>query len=149
MAIIKWDPLNDDNALQDRIDKLFDDSFPHCTRGDGNLSATTWAPGVDIYETDQNIIISVDLPGVLKEDICVEMKDNTLTISGQRKADPQCPAKRYYRRERSCGPFRRAFSLHAMVEPERIKARFNDGVLMVEIPTPEAKRPRQIRVDVE
>ena len=124
MAIIKWDPLNDANGLQDRIDKLFDDSFPHCARGDGNLSDSAWTPRADIYETERNVIISLDLPGVHKEDICLEMKDNSLTISGQRKVERQCPVKRYYRRERTCGPFRRVFSLHAVVEPEQIRARF-------------------------
>ena len=148
MGIIKWDPLSDDSARQDRIDKLFDDSFPHCARKDGCRAAGTWTPGADIYETERNIIIAVDLPGVHKEGICLEMKDNELTISGQRTADERCPAKHYYRRERSCGPFRRSFRLHAMIEPEKIKARFKAGVLEVQIPAPDTHHPRRIRVDV-
>jgi HSP20 family protein len=149
MAIIKWDPLDKDDAFQDRIDKLFDDSFPGCRRKDGSPSPCAWTPGADIYETAQHVIIALDLPGVNKHDVTLEMKDNILTISGQRQTDSQRPAAHYYRRERSCGPFCRAFSLHAPVDPEQVKARFNNGVLMVEIAKPEKDAPRRVRVDVE
>jgi len=104
---------------------------------------------VDIYETDQGVIIAADLPGVNKEDVVVEVKDNMMSISGERSADPERQATNYYRRERICGNFHRSFTLHAMVLPEQIKAKFKNGVLMVEIPKPVEETPRQISVDIE
>jgi HSP20 family protein len=149
MAIIKWDPLGNISTLQDRINKLFDDSFPCQTDGDGETSQCAWTPGVDIFETDQGVIIAVDLPGVNKKDVVVEVRDEVMTISGVRCADPDFQATNYYRRERTCGNFHRTFTLHAMVSPEEIKAKFKNGVLVVEIPKPEEDRPRQISVDIE
>jgi HSP20 family protein len=149
MAIIKWDPLGNIATLQDRINKLFDDSFPCQTDGDGETPHCAWTPSVDIYETDQGVIIAADLPGVNKEDVVVEVKDNMMSISGERSADPERQATNYYRRERICGNFHRSFTLHAMVLPEQIKAKFKNGVLMVEIPKPVEETPRQISVDIE
>ncbi len=147
MTIIKWDPLGNIATLQDRINTLFDDSFPH--HDDDQASPCAWRPSVDIYETDCGVVIAVDLPGVNKEDVVVEVKEDLMTISGQRSADQECQATNYYRRERVCGSFQRVFSLHAMISPEQIKARFKNGVLMVEIPRPEADPPRQISVDMD
>jgi HSP20 family protein len=149
MAIIKWDPLGNITTLQDRINKLFDDSFPRQMDADGTLPLCAWAPHVDIYETDLGVIVAVDLPGVSKEEVMVEVKDNVMTISGERSTDPMGQAVNYYRRERLCGKFQRTFTLHAMVSPEEIKAKFKNGVLMIEIPKPEADQPRQISVDIE
>jgi HSP20 family protein len=104
---------------------------------------------VDIYETDLGVVIAADLPGVKKEDVVVEVKDNLMTISGERSIDPACQATNYYRRERICGKFHRVFTLHAIVSPEDIKAKFKNGVLMVEIPKPVEDEPRQISVQIE
>jgi HSP20 family protein len=149
MAIIKWDPLGNMATLQDRINKLFDDSFPQPMNEDGEPSLSAWTPGVDIYETERGVVIAADLPGVDKEAVAVEVKDNLLTISGERPVDPAIQPADYYRRERICGKFRRTFTLHAMIEPEQIKARFKNGVLVIEIPKPEAEKPRQVSVDIE
>lgn len=149
MAIIKWDPLGNIATLQDRINKLFDDSFPRQAHDSEDVPLCAWTPSVDIYETDRGVIIAADLPGVKKEDVVVEVKDNVMTISGERSADPEFPATNYYRRERLCGNFHRTFTLHAMVLPEQIKAKFKNGVLIVEIPKPEVDKPRQISVDID
>ena len=149
MAIIKWDPLGNVATLQDRINKLFDDSFPHQALEDENVPLCAWTPSVDVYETDQGIVIAADLPGVNKDDVAVEIKDNIMTISGERSADTVCQATNYYRRERTCGKFHRSFSLHTMVSPEEIKAKFKNGVLMVEIPKPADDKPKQISVDID
>ncbi|MFO7715438.1 Hsp20/alpha crystallin family protein [Desulfosarcina sp.] len=149
MAVIKWDPLGNVATLQDRINKLFDDSFPHQVHDQDKVPLCAWTPSVDIYETDQGVVIAADLPGVNREDVVVEVKDNVMTISGQRSADPALQATNYYRRERICGKFHRAFTLHAMILPEEIKAKFKNGVLVVEIPKPEEDKPRQIAVDID
>lgn len=149
MAIIKWDPLGNIATLQERINKLFDDSFPHPMHDSEDVPLCAWAPHVDIYETEQGIIIAADLPGVNKEDVLVEVKDNVLTLSGERFADPAVGAEQYYRRERTCGTFHRAFTLRTFIAPDRIKARFKNGVLLVEVPLPEEEKPRQVSVDIE
>jgi HSP20 family protein len=149
MAIIKWDPLGNIATLQDRINQLFDDSFPHQAHGDQEVPLCAWTPSVDIYETDQGVVIAADLPGVNKEDVMVEVKDNMMTISGGRSGDSEHCATNYYRRERICGNFHRSFSLHAMILPEQIKAKFKNGVLTVEIPKPVEETPRRVSVDIE
>lgn len=149
MAVIKWDPLGNIATLQDRINKLFDDSFPRQMDEKGDLSLCAWTPSVDIYETDLGVVVAIDLPGVSKEDVMVEVKDNVMTISGERATDTTAQAMNYYRRERLCGKFQRSFTLHAMVSPDQIKAKFKNGVLFIEIPKPEEDRPRQISVDIE
>ena len=150
MTIIKWDPLGNIAMLQDRINKLFDDSFPQRTLDDAARTGSAWTPSVDIYETECGIVIAVDLPGVNREDVAVEIKDNVLTISGERAADAAaCNAAHYYRRERVCGKFYRTFTLHAVIPPEKIRAKFNHGVLMIELPGPEADPPRRVAVDID
>lgn len=149
MAIIKWDPLGNIATLQDRINKLFDDSFPHQKQDGETVPMHAWTPSADIYETEEGVVIAVDLPGVNKTDVAVEVKDDLLTVTGERFADPRCQATNYYRRERSCGTFHRAFTLHAMITPDQIKATFKNGVLMVTIPRPPEDKPRRVSVNIE
>jgi HSP20 family protein len=149
MAIIKWDPLGNIATLQDRINRLFDDSFPCQTDEKGQAPQCDWTPNVDIYETDRRVVIAVDLPGVDKDSVAVEVKDNVLAISGERHAESIPDGASFYRRERPSGLFLRTFTLHALVHPESIKAKFKKGVLTVEIPKPEEETPRQINVSIE
>jgi HSP20 family protein len=151
MTIIKWDPFRNVTTLQDRINRLFEDSFPHSSqqREELELTPCAWRPMVDIYETESGIVIEADLPGVAKEDVAVEVKDNMLSISGQKESHVEVDNESYYRRERCQGSFHRAFTLQTPIAPDKIKAKFKDGVLYVEIPKPEEERPKQITVDVE
>lgn len=149
MTIIKWDPFKNMAVLQDRINKLFDDSFPNAETTDENLAVNVWKPVVDIYETESVITIAADLPGVSKEDVNVEIKDNVLTISGHRRPDNTLSEENYYRRERSTGAFQRTFSLRNLVPPDQIRATFKNGVLFVEMPKQETEKPKQIHVDIE
>lgn len=149
MAIIKWDPLGNIATLQDRINKLFSESFPRENGEEGEVSLCAWTPSVDIYENDRGVVITVDLPGVNKEDVDLEVRDNVIVLSGARSADPALRTANYYRQERICGTFLRTFSLQAVVAPEQIKAKFKNGVLVVEIPKPEPDPPRKIDVDIE
>ena len=147
MAIIRWDPLGNISSLQHRINKLFDDSFPRQLDGEETFPPCAWTPAVDIYENDDGFFIAVDLPGVRKEDVMVEVRNNVLIISGERHTDPTVKVANYYRQERVCGKFYRTFTLHAMIPPEAIKANFKHGVLVVEIPKPETDQSRRISVD--
>jgi HSP20 family protein len=149
MPLVKWDPFRNVATLQERINRLFEDSFPPSQAAQDDLAVCAWRPDVDIYETDSGVVIKVDLPGVRKEDVSVEVKDNLLTLRGERKEEVEVPENRYYRRERTCGNFMRAFTLQASVTPDKIKATFKDGVLKVNLPHPEAEVPRQVKVNIE
>jgi HSP20 family protein len=104
---------------------------------------------VDIYETEDGLVLKAELPGVKKGDVSVEIKDNVLTLKGERKDDKEVHEEKYYRRERCFGSFQRSFNLEQSVQPDKIKARFKDGILEVQIPRPEAEKTRKVTVDVD
>ena len=149
MTIVKWDPFRNVAALQDRINRIFDESFSRTADLDDDISMSAWKPLVDIYETDEAIILKAELPGIKKEDVSVEVKDNVLTLKGVRTEEKEIKEKNYYRKERAFGTFSRAFNLQHRIQPDKIKARFKDGVLKIEIPKPEEEKPKQITVNVE
>jgi len=149
MAIVKWEPFGHVSTLQERINRLFEDAFPRYGETEDDLSLCAWRPPVDIYETEDGLTVLAELPGVKKEDVSVEVKENVLTLKGERKADGQVSNDKYYRRERSFGTFQRSFSLDYHVNPEMINARFKDGVLEVIISKPEEKKPKQITVNID
>ncbi len=149
MTIIKWDPFRNIAILQDRINKLFDDSFPCTGDAEDDLNRCSWNPPVDIYEKDEGVVITIDLPGVNKADVDVEMKDDVLTINGHRFDEENVDEEQYYRRERTCGAFQRSFTLRSVVPPESIKAKFKNGILRVEIPKPKEEKPKQVSVKID
>ena len=149
MAIVRWDPFRDIEALQDRINRIFNDSFGRSRDPDDEVSLYDWRPPVDIYETSDGIVLKVELPGVNKDDVSVEVKDNVLTLRGERLLDPEIKDEHYYRKERSFGKFNRSFSLQEPIKPDLIKAGFKDGVLTVEVPRSEEEKPKQITVSVD
>lgn len=148
MPLVKWDPFRNMATLQDRINRLFDDAFPRTTDGE-NLSVSDWHPPVDIYKVENGVILHVDLPGVNKKDVSVEVKENTLTIKGERFVDPAISNDRYYRKERAYGTFHRSFAMHAAIDPDAIKATFKNGVLKIELPSPQIEKPKQISVNID
>ena len=149
MAIVRWDPFRDVAALQDRINRIFNDSFGRSRDLDDEVSLYDWRPPVDIYETSDGIVLKVELPGVDKNDVSVEVKDNVLTLRGERLLDPEIKDEHYYRKERNFGKFNRSFSLQDPIQPDLIKAGFKDGILTVEIPRPEEEKPKQITVNID
>jgi HSP20 family protein len=135
--------------MRDRINCMFDDAFTLSGRHPGELSMCDWSPAVDICESPEGLVISVDLPGIRKEDVSVEIKDNLLTLRGRREADAAVSDDQYLRRERCFGAFHRAFNLQFPVRTEAIRAGFKNGVLEIFIPKPEEKKPRQIKVSID
>lgn len=149
MAIVKWDPFRNVAALQDRINKLFDDSFPQQEPRNDDLTFCDWRPLVDIYETDGGVVIRVDLPGVKKENVSVEIKETILTIKGERVEECNIEKENYLRKERCCGHFQRAFNIQYIVSPDQIKARMKEGVLEVEVPKPQEEAAQKIKVNID
>ena len=125
------------------------ESFGRSRDFEDEVSLSDWRPPVDIYETGDGIVLKIELPGVNKDDVSVEVKDNVLTIKGERLLDPAIKDESYYRKERSFGKFNRSFSLQELIKPDLIKASFKDGVLTVEIPRPEEEKPKQVTVNID
>ncbi len=148
MANVKWDPFRNVAALQDRINRMFDDSFTQ-SGGEDEMSSYGWRPSVDIYEVEVGIVIKADLPGVRKEDVSVEVKDNLLTLKGMREVGADGEDQCYFCQERNFGQFQRTFTLQYNVDPEKIKASFKNGVLKITVPEPEEEQPRKIRVNID
>ena len=149
MTLVSWDPFRDVAELQNRINRMFDESFGRSRNPDDEVGLPAWRPAVDIYETENGIVVEVELPGVNKEDVAVEVEDAVLMLKGERLGNPHVKEDNYYRRERLYGPFKRSFNLHQNIQPALIKATFKDGILRIEIPRPAEERPRQITVNVE
>jgi HSP20 family protein len=138
--------MNEMFSFRRPLSRVFDDFFlPHTTTEDGSLT-WGWNPVVDIYDNENDIVIKAELPGVSKKDIEIDIKDRVLTLKGERSADNEAKEDNYYRRERTYGRFERSFTLPANVDPDKIKADYNDGVLKIEVPKPENQKPKQITV---
>lgn len=149
MALIRWDPFRDIITLRERMDKMFEDSLARFRTPEEATMPTFWSPAVDIYETDENIVLKAELPGVDKKEVSVEVKDNTLILKGERRREKEVKEENYHRVERSYGSFMRSFSLPVTVRQDQVKARFKDGVLEVTLPKAEEAKPKQIKVEVE
>ena len=124
-----FDPWRDFGSLQDRINRLFDDTLRGTAEGDEQLMRGAWAPAVDIHESEEGFSVTADLPGVNKEDIKIDLKNNTLTISGEKKFEEKTPKENYIRIERSYGKFVRSFSMPNNIDSGKIKE--NDNICAV------------------
>ncbi|RPH52258.1 MAG: Hsp20/alpha crystallin family protein [Desulfobacteraceae bacterium] len=149
MTLVRFDPFRGVATLQDRINRIFDDALVRSRDNEDDINLCAWKPAVDIYDNTDSIVIKAELPGVEKKDVSVEIKDNVITLKGERVIDNEVKEDNYYRKERSFGTFQRAFTLPDAVSSDKVRANFKDGVLKIEIPKPEEKKPKQITVNVE
>ena len=115
---------------------------------DPETGAQRWTPSMDLMEADDHFLLKADLPGLGQDDVAIEIQDNTLVISGERKAEHEEREGGWFRVERSFGRFSRSVTLPEGVNPEAIAASFDSGVLTVRIPKPEERKPRRISIDV-
>lgn len=145
MAITRFDPFRELNQMQDRINRIFGDTY----RGSDDLSRGDWMPPVDIFENDNHeIVLKAELPGIKREDIDIRVENNLLTIRGERKREEETRQESFHRVERVYGTFSRSFALPSTIDTEKVSADFKDGVLTVALPPREEARPRQIQVKV-
>ena len=133
-------------TLQDEVNRLFEDNFTRERSGHGDLA--TWAPPVDIYETENELVVKAELPDVQDKDIDVRITNNTLTISGERKFEKDVKEENYLRIERAYGSFLRSFSLPNTVSSENIRADYRNGVLTLHMAKREESNPKQIKISV-
>jgi len=146
-ALMRWDPFRELEEVSDRLNRMF--ARP-ATRSNGKetMTVSDWAPTVDISETDGEYQIKAEIPDVKKEDVKVTVEDGVLSIQGERKQEREEKGKRYHRIERSYGSFVRSFSLPDVIDEEKVKAEFKDGVLSLYLPKSEKAKPKAIEVKV-
>lgn len=144
MDLIRWNPLREALSLRDQMNSIFGESL---LRGEDSVSGL-WNPAVDLYEEDDKLVVKAELPGIDKKDINVDLQNGILTLKGERRHETEEKnGRNVYRREMSYGKFVRSFSIPQDVEPEKVKAEYVDGVLTIEVPKPEARKPKQIKVN--
>jgi len=143
--LTRWEPFRGLNTLQDQVNRLLEDSIRGAS---ANSSLAAWAPAVDIYETESELVVTADLPGINEKDFDVRVENNMLTIRGERKLEKTVNEDNMLRVERAYGSFSRSFSLPNTVNTEAIKADYRDGVLTVKMPKREESKPKQVKVNV-
>jgi HSP20 family protein len=146
MEVVAWTPFESLNQVQSRINHLFDESagrsWPNAAAG------RVWYPAVDILESKEAYLIRAELPGMNKEDFNLELKDGTLTLTGERKSTKPAEGVEYRSVERVNGKFVRSFTLPETVKHDGIQATYKDGILEIHVPKAEEAKPRQIEITV-
>jgi HSP20 family protein len=138
--IMLWgDQLPDIRLFDDRFDRLIERAF-------GRDRQAPWLPAMDVYETDDEVVVTVELPGLSAEDVDVSVEDSTLTVSGSRELSSEVKEESYHRSERRYGAFSRAVTLPPQVDTSKVDARFEDGVLTIEVPKIEKATPKKIQI---
>ena len=148
MAIVRWDPFRELEDVSDRLNRMFARPATHTSNGKETMIVADWTPSVDIAETQGEYLIKAEIPDVKKEDVKVTVEDGVLTIQGERKQEKEEKGIKYHRIERSYGSFARTFSLPDVIEADKVKAEFKDGVLNLHLPKSEKAKPKAIEVKV-
>ena len=148
MSIARWDPIRDLMAIQDRMNRLFQETMSR-QRGQEEMQTGQWCPAVDIFETNDQIVLRADLPGIEQNEIEIRIDDNTLLLRGDRKVPTDVKTDDYHRSERPHGPFTRSIKLPRNVDQTGIRATHRNGVLELLLPKREEARTRSIRVEVK
>jgi HSP20 family protein len=144
-AVTRWNHFRNLSSLQDQVNQLLDATAPSRSE---NSAMTAWAPSVDIYETENELVLRADLPGIEEKDIDIRVENNMLTVRGERRFDQQVKEDNYLRIERTYGSFSRSFALPNTVNTEAIKADYTNGVLKIEMPKRAESKPKQVKINV-
>src|SRR5580693_7810562 len=145
--ITRFDPFREFATIQDRMNRLFRDSYGPEGREEA-LTTTSFAPPVDVYEDEHNVTLKIEVPGIDEKDIDVRVENNTLTVHGERKFENEEKEENYRRVERQYGSFTRTFTLPQTVDTENVSATYDKGVLKITLPKKAEAKPKQIKVNV-
>jgi HSP20 family protein len=150
MALVRWEPVRELTTLQNEMNRLFSTFFDNPAGGGGanGSSLRRWVPAMDLVETEDHFVLKADLPGLDANDVNIEVEDNVLTVSGERKVEHETQREGFYRVERASGAFRRSLTLPEGVALDDIAASFDKGVLEIRIPKPEERKPRKVSIAV-
>jgi HSP20 family protein len=147
MALIRWEPVRELNSIQSEMNRLFNTFFETSgSQAAGPVTGRRWLPAMDLVESGDEFVLRADLPGLDEDDVSIELEDNVLTISGERKSEHEERQEGYYRLERATGSFSRSLTLPEGVDPDKVQASFDKGVLEVHIPKPEQRKPRKVTI---
>jgi HSP20 family protein len=149
MTLIRWEPAAEVNTIQNEMNRLFNTFFEQPAQsGRGDGATRRWLPPMDLVESADQYVLRADLPGLDDGDVNIQLEDNVLTISGERTARHENKDEGYYRLERASGGFSRSLTLPEGVDPDRIVAHFDRGVLEIWIPKPEQKKPKTVHINL-
>jgi HSP20 family protein len=149
MALIRWAPARELQTIQQEMDRLFGTFFDSQAGSNGQGGALRrWVPAMDLVEEGDRYVLRADLPGVGEEDVKVELEENVLTISGQRRSEQEERGDGYHRVERVSGSFSRSLVLPDGVDLDGIQARIEHGVLELTVPKPQQPRVHRVSIDV-
>jgi HSP20 family protein len=141
-------PFRDLAPLQERMNRIFDEFFANAGSGNGDLQLSSFSPATDIYEDDEHVTFTLEVPGVSEKDINITLEGNTLTVTGERKLKKEDKRERFHRVERFYGTFSRSFTLPNTVDPNSIQASYENGVLQLQMTKRAEAKPKQIKVAV-
>jgi len=145
MAITRWDPFREVVALQNRMNSLFGNLN---TESDSPLTTGSFVPAVDVYEDEKKVVLKLEVPGIEEKDLDVRVENNTLTVKGERKFEKEEKEENFHRIERRYGSFYRSFTLPTTVDTENVDAKYEAGVLKLELKKKPEAQPKQIKVNV-
>ena len=149
MALVRWEPFRELAALQNEMGRWMNQLAGGVGTTPGNGHTSMWLPAVDVWETDTELVLSFDLPGIPEDKIAVELDDNVLTVTGERERTEEHSNDRFHRFERRFGQFSRSVTLPAGISEDDIKADYKNGVLEVRVPKPEEQKPKRIRIGTQ
>ena len=147
MRLVRWKPRTGHPVHSDYFNRVFGEFFDP-NRRDMDLQEFDWAPRVNVEELEERFEITVEVPGMKKEEIDIEVRDNVLTIKGERKLEKDGEKTNYHICERSYGSFQRAFTLPENVTTGNIEAMYEDGILRLGVPKTEPEKPKEIKIEV-
>jgi len=140
-TLVRWEPFRELGTLQSEMSRLMNGMLE-----DNGRQSQNWVPALDVWETPTEVVYAFDLPGIAEEQIAIEVKDETLTVSAEREKTEETSENGFYRFERRYGTFARAVGLPQGVDQDNISARYENGVLEVRVPKPEEQKPKKIEL---
>ena len=140
MTVFRWNSLQDLFAIQEKVNRLFEETIHRTEFPDEGLDTALWSPAADVFESTDEIILNIELPGVLLDDVRLEALEGKLRVSGHRRADEGVEPRHFVRMERIYGNFSREFAVPGAVDPTSIKATLRNGVLKIVAPKSERRQ---------
>jgi HSP20 family protein len=147
-VLTRFEPFREFSTLQDRVNRLFRETYSNQGGRDESLTTSSFAPAVDVYEDEHTVTLKIEVPGIDEKDIDIRLENNTLTVHGERKIEKEEKEENYRRVERQYGSFTRNFTLPTTVDSEKVSANYDKGVLKIALPKKAEAKPKQIKVSV-
>jgi HSP20 family protein len=147
-VLTRFEPFREFSTLQDRVNRLFRETYSNEGAREESLTTSSFAPAVDVYEDEHTVTLKIEVPGIDEKDIDIRLENNTLTVHGERKIAKEEKEENYRRVERQYGSFTRNFTLPTTVDSEKVSATYDKGVLNIALPKKAEAKPKQIKVNI-